>query len=365
MKLSNLGQIIKKFVHSQEYVLDLNSFKGQFDIQFQIFLRKKINNLKKYSDNAVINEGLKQFLKISIHGKRIRPYMAYLGYKMSGGRSDIFNALIAIELFHLFALIHDDIIDHGHERHKTSTIHCHLESILKKENNKKHIALSQAILIGDIIFALSMETLISNTNLSCLHNVRTIFNQMIEEVVIGQMIDVDLINKKDATEEQIAQKNLLKTARYSFVNPLKIGSALAGEVNLFLDFFEKFGTAVGQAYQIQDDLLDIIGDQQKTGKEILSDLQAGQPTYFTQHILKQNNQVLKNKLLNFWGRKLTEKEKKQAIGLFRNSGAIYYGQKNISMCLEVAEISILENKLPENFKKIFNDIILILKKRIS
>jgi geranylgeranyl diphosphate synthase type I len=247
--------------------------------------------------------------------------------------------LVALELFHLFCLVHDDIIDKGAERHSIPTVHRFVAAELDKVDhlcdsawhNHEHIGNAQAILLGDMLFAWSQEVFHNSRDFSCgtLHEARRYFNFMIDEVVIGEMLDVDMMTRHATSKDAIYQKMLLKTASYTFIRPLQIGAALAGCGEQCEQFCHDLGLALGLAFQIQDDLLDIVGTSKSTQKSIFSDLRDHQHTYFTQYILEHGTSAQKLKLRDLLGHDVQPEDRLEVIELFGSSGALAHGMTTI------------------------------------
>ncbi len=345
-------------------ILDRVSFKRLFDKRLSSFLKNKKTRLP--SANATVKNIVAHTVRLATHdGKRIRPYMAYLGYISSGGHDakKILDALVGIELFHIFALIHDDIIDSAKMRHGVPTVHAHIEKLLSGSPYAKQKGYSQAILAGDLVYTWAYEALLLDLPERIGKRVRSFFYVMIEEVIRGQMIDVSIANQPGCSSRAIEEKNLLKTARYTFVHPLKIGSALSGrQANLDI-FFESFGSHIGTAFQIQDDLLDIIGDPKKTGKPVLGDVSEGQHTHFTQHIFTRGTKNERITLSRCFGKKIPDREKIQR--LFETSGALAAGRKIIARKIKLAELAVAKAPLTEKEKNIFFELLYLIRSRSS
>lgn len=366
MNTHQLLQTIRSFRYGAQstpkHILTLSEFKTVFDERMSMYIAQRIDHVVPITANERIRASLNHIRDLSYAGKRIRPYMAYLGYTLSGGTDDIYNALVGIELFHIFALIHDDVIDESDERHTVSTVHAHYRSLVTTAN-ADHVADAQAILIGDLVFAWSQDALLSHTTLSTVHDVRTIFNQMIDEVVVGQMIDVDLMSRDTTTEEELRAKNMFKTARYTFVNPLKIGSALAGAPGAHDPFYEAWGTALGLAYQIQDDVLDITGNSKITGKDTCKDVEDGQHTFITHYIHTHGTSEQKKTLQSFWKRPLSANDKKSLADFLEDAGALTAGKALITQYTQTAEDALAHYQMPTLIKHAFEAVITLLKIR--
>lgn len=234
--------------------MNLQDFKKEFNIHLESFLNKKIEQIKSYTKNPSIIDYIKHTNKIALSGgKRIRPFIAYLSYFAFGGEEkEIIKSLVSLEIFHLFCLIHDDIMDRDQLRHGVPTSHIYIAKELKKEGckNYEHFGISQAILIGDLFLNWAWEIVGRQKNLD------TLFSEMVDGTAIGQMLDVESKNKA-ISQDSIYEINYLKTARYSFIYPLLIGASLARNLNAEeIKFFKNLGLNLGIAFQAQDDIFD-------------------------------------------------------------------------------------------------------------
>jgi geranylgeranyl diphosphate synthase type I len=344
---------------------DLKSFQNVFNIRLNEYLDEKVKNYQNFSDNKLSLEAVNYAVSLVREGgKRVRPYMAFLAYSTEGGvnQEEVLRAGIALELFHTFALIHDDIIDKGLERHSKDTTHVHLEKFVSSypRGDKKHIAESVAILAGDLIFSWSHEVISGLNN----KKVQQVFFRMIEEVVAGQILDVSFMLQYEVEMKEIFQKNEYKTAFYSFVNPMLIGALLTGK-NINKDFYKELGLCLGQAFQIQDDLLDIVGDPKKTGKKRLLDVQDGQHTILTQYIFENANDNDKNIFMSLFGKEVDEYSVPVLLKLFQDTKAIDYAEKEIHSQLDKANKIVLNSSIKPMIKDVWFDFIMLLDKRKS
>jgi geranylgeranyl diphosphate synthase type I len=170
----------------------------------------------------------------------------------------------------------------------------------------------QAILLGDLLFNWAYE-LIAPTE------ARDVFTKMVDEVILGQMLDVDAVNRKKVSDRFLEDKMRLKTASYTFIRPLQFGAALAGKRSLF-DWCERFGLPLGLAFQIQDDLLDLTASTSTLGKSAFNDIREGQKTVFTQRAPQ---------LMKYKGKKIGAKEKKEIRSILEKTGAVEFGTKKM------------------------------------
>ena len=349
-------------------MLDVATFKIHFDKELSRFLALKNAEVRTYTKSKAIRRIIAHSAAIAqVDGKRVRPYLGYLGYRMAGGvkTKDILRRLVGIELFHLFALIQDDIIDNATHRHGILTVHAFTQERIEKHKHAARTASSQALLAGDLAFVWSQEALLADSASDVYAQVANEFYTMNKGVIIGQMLDVNISHKDTCTVAQIEEKNLLKTARYTFVHPLKIGGRLAGTAHTArLDtFFDRIGTLLGTAYQIHDDMLDIIGSPAKIGKPILGDVAEGQHTYFTHHVFLHGSANDKKKLKNFFGKSLSKKEKEIVQAIFKSSGAINFGRRIAEKKLVQAQAHIQQAVIDTEHKEALFTLVSLLRFR--
>lgn len=207
--------------------------------------------------------------------------LAYLGYaKKRSSYKKLVNAAFSMELLHDFLLIHDDVIDNADLRRGKLSLH---RSFNKKFNAPLSDPLGPnlSIVAGDIIFALSINALLEMEGDAVLKEKAVkIFVKTAAATGIGEYIDVVNNRRKidSVREKEIMHMYTMKTAKYTFAAPLLIGAALAGAGEKELKKLSRLGVCLGQAFQIQDDLLDVFSTTEKIGKPILSDLNEGKKT---------------------------------------------------------------------------------------
>lgn len=317
--------------------VQLSLFQNIFNIRLNEWVDRKVVSFRQYADEPLVLESVYHAASlIKNGGKRVRPYICFLAYctELGKDQEEALKVGIALEIFHTFALIHDDVIDKGKERHGDATIH---EHILKKaekypRGDKMRISEGMAILAGDLVFSWSHEA-IRETNVS---EIQKIFFKMTEEIVAGQLLDVSLMLRYEVDLKTIMQKNELKTSMYSFVNPMLIGSTLARSSNRF-SFYKELGLLLGQAFQIQDDLLDVVGDRKDTGKISFIDIEDGQHTLLTQYIFEQGKARDKEILMSLFGKSIDDQGRKVLLRLFSETGAISYAEDQVSKLLSQAQ----------------------------
>lgn len=355
--------------------MNIIDFKKKFDPYLIKFLDKKLLQYKNYTNDSFILSLIAHSKKLVLSaGKRVRPYVAYLMYKSAGGKQDekAIKLFTALEFFHNFCLIHDDVIDRGSERHGVVTLHKLVQGKLKEElrlGDGNHIGNSQAILVGDLFFAWASE--IFNTcvgfNTKKTFEARLAFNKMIDEVIIGQIIDVDITTRDKVESSLIEEKMILKTAKYTFSRPMEIGLALAGNKRGLDTFCENFGICLGIGFQIQDDMLDIVSTPDKLKKNIFSDLRERNHNFFTQYIFDFGTELEKKELRKVFGGKvaLLNGDRERVVDLFESSGAIKNGIKAFESYFSSARKSLSKTKISAQYKEKWFELIDFIEKRSS
>ena len=348
-------------------VLDPGAFRARFQEPLNEFIAEKTREVIQFSPSPNVEFICDYPRKLAVGGKRVRPYVAYLMFRALGGRGDerALRLLVSLELFHLFCLVHDDIIDNGTQRHGVPTVQRAVEARLQNRPDAARLANAQALLLGDMIFAWAQEAFYSNRDFETpiLNAARRYFSRMIDEVVLGEMLDVDMMAREATNFAEIQQKMLLKTASYTFIRPMQIGAALAGRGAQTEKFCHEFGLAVGLAFQIQDDLLDIMGTAQATQKTLFSDLREGQHTYFTQYVFECGTAAQRDQLRAYMGTDIQPEEQARVRELFADSGALLQGRADINRHLRRAHKLLEESPIPQRHRGVFAALLARLENR--
>jgi geranylgeranyl diphosphate synthase type I len=211
-------------------------------------------------------------------GKRLRPSFCFWG--AVGGGADptdtrLRDACAALELLHAFALIHDDVMDGSDCRRGAPSVHRtfdeqHRRRRLRGESRRYGEGL--AILAGDLAFVYADTLLDAAPPVA-----RDVWHQLRVELTMGQWIDVVGAAQRDRSPDRARWVASYKSGRYTVERPLQLGAALAGRHDLFHPF-SAFGRPLGEAFQLRDDVLGVVGDPSRTGKPVGDDLLAGKPT---------------------------------------------------------------------------------------
>ncbi len=303
---------------------ELRDFQEELDRSLIPFVESTLEDFNALHHSPLLTDYANHAIKLILGGKRIRPFMCLLGLK-AGRKSPSENTtkiFLGLELFHVFCLIHDDIIDRSPQRRTVPTLHTYIEQSLQNihisAEKRHHFSEGQALLFGDLIYQFALQCLTTESD----PEVRGEIFAMINEVVAGQMIDVQTTVTDSATDQDIERKMYYKTTSYTFVRPFRIGLALAQIPASERSRLSVFAEHLGRAFQIQDDYLDLTGDPSITGKPILSDIREGQHTLFSNHVLENGSEVLKNQFKACFGKEVSDEELSKLQQSIRESGLL-------------------------------------------
>jgi geranylgeranyl diphosphate synthase type I len=286
--MTRTGTLAKTGVSGGPSVTTTRDLRAAIDGTLAAFLSGQIDAL------ADIDAAVGDFARtardcVLTGGKRIRPTFAYWGWRgVVGGQEPvgpILPALAALELLHAFALVHDDVMDASDTRRGRPTAHRTLaaqHTAAGLSGDPDRFGEAAAVLIGDICLVWA-DRMLSHTAVSptTLLEVRRCYDQMRVETVAGQYLDV--LGETDARNWSVDRALRVarhKTASYTVQRPLMYGAALADlsrDVPL-VSAYSRYGLAVGEAFQLCDDLLGVYGDPLTTGKPAGDDLLRGKPT---------------------------------------------------------------------------------------
>ncbi|WP_051178302.1 polyprenyl synthetase family protein [Nocardia concava] len=230
-------------------------------------------------------------------GKRTRPSFAWTGW-LGAGRSPedpeadaVLTACSALELVQACALIHDDIIDSSRTRRGFPTVHVDYEGRHRDQRwrgDADHYGISVAVLIGDLALAWA-DDMTRDAGLpdDAAARFAPVWAAMRTEVLGGQLLDIHGESAGDETVEAALRINRYKTAAYTIERPLHMGAALAGASPELVAAYREFGTDIGIAFQLRDDLLGVFGDPAVTGKPSGDDLREGKRTVLIAEALQR------------------------------------------------------------------------------
>ena len=219
---------------------------------------------------------------LQLGGKRIRPVLCLMGNELFDEmNSDAWKVATAIELFHNFTLIHDDIMDKAPLRRGMQTVHVRYGE-------------STALLAGDVMLVTAYEYLnkISGKYISPVIN---LFNKTAKEVCEGQQLDMDFENSPIVEFNEYLDMISLKTS-VLLAASLKMGAILGGALERNQNLIYEFGRKLGLAFQVQDDYLDAFGDPEKFGKQLGGDIKSNKKTFLLIHAFESASPAQKERL---------------------------------------------------------------------
>ena len=222
---------------------------------------------------------------LSLGGKRIRPVMMLMAYNIY--RDDVKKILdpaLALEIYHNFTLLHDDLMDHADMRRGKPTVH-------------KRWNANTAILSGDVMLSLA-DTYMSRVDDICFREVMSTFHKTSIEIAEGQQYDMDFENRFDVTETEYIEMIRLKTS-VLLACALKIGAILGGATKEDAEHLYRLGEYIGLAFQLRDDYLDVYGDPKVFGKKIGGDILCNKKTYLYIKALRLANKE-QREVLDYW-----------------------------------------------------------------
>lgn len=268
---------------------------------------------QQFSGSSNLYKAANYFLNLG--GKRIRPVMCLMGNELFDNiNPDAWHVASAIELFHNFTLIHDDIMDKASLRRGQPTVH-------EKYGD------STALLSGDMMMVAAYEYLNKVDN-RYLHKIMGLFNRTAREVCEGQQLDMDFEKQDSVQLDEYIQMISLKTS-VLLAGSLQMGAILGGASLGNQQHLYEFGRNLGIAFQVQDDYLDAFGDPEKFGKEKGGDIRANKKTFLVigalqastplqqqelQHLLREQSpdkvdkvvSIFKDRRVDEWARELKQ-----------------------------------------------------------
>jgi geranylgeranyl diphosphate synthase type II len=309
------------------------------------FIEKEINAIDLPEKPANLYNPLRYFLKLG--GKRIRPALTLMAGKMFGVSVEkTKNAALAVEVFHNFTLIHDDIMDNAPIRRGLPTVH-------EKWNS------NIAILSGDVLLVKAYE-LISKQNKEHIPDLYQLFNKTAIEVCEGQQMDMDFEIREDVTIEEYIAMIRLKTS-VLLGCALEFGFLISNQSVENRKNIYDFGVNLGIAFQIQDDILDLYGDPDKVGKQVGGDVRANKKTLLYLAAEKICKNLNNNKLNSLKETKDLDKKVQETSTFYKEIGVLEETQKYLNYyydsamkSLELVEVNSSKDNLHQMVNYLFN-----------
>lgn len=275
---------------------------------------------------------------LSMGGKRIRPVLMLLAYQLyKDDPESILMQAVALETYHNYTLLHDDLMDNADLRRGHETVH-------KKWNA------NQAILSGDSMLVLAYERM-AQCPQEKLANVLAVFTETALEIGEGQQYDIDFEHRTDVSEEEYIEMIRLKTS-VLLACALKIGGILADAPADDLENLYKFGEQMGLAFQLQDDYLDVYGDSKVFGKAIGGDITSNKKTYMLINAFNKANDAQRVELMRWVTAKEFDRQQKvtAVTNLYNEIGIDRLAQKKIAYYFDESKKYLNALQVPEERK---------------
>lgn len=260
-------------------------------------------NTRHFPDHTTTLYDPAQYI-LQLGGKRVRPVSVLMGNELFDDiTQDAYELAAAIELFHNFTLIHDDIMDKAPVRRGLPTVHTKYGE-------------STALLAGDVMFVKCYDY-INQLKSPSFHKILHIFNHTAAQVCEGQQLDMDFEKRETVSLDDYVNMITLKTS-VLLAASFQLGAILGGTTERNQQHIYEFGKNLGIAFQVQDDYLDAFGDPAKFGKQVGGDIIANKKTFLMIRALEVADEKSKNELLQLMKENPADKVER-VISLFKRS----------------------------------------------
>jgi geranylgeranyl diphosphate synthase, type I len=290
------------------------------------------------ADYGVLIAALEDFVLNG--GKRLRPAFAYWGWRaVATGEPDpeVLLLFSALELLHACALVHDDVIDDSSTRRGRPTAHIHFAALHRDRNwrgSADRFGISAAILLGDLALAWADDIVFgADIPPEAQRRVHRVWADIRTEVLGGQYLDI--VAEAGAAESIASAMNVdtFKTACYTVTRPLQLGVAAAADRPDVQAVFDQFGTDLGVAFQLRDDVLGVFGDPAVTGKPSGDDLRSGKRTVLLAEAVEladKSDPLAANVLRSSIGAQLTDAQVGELRDVIESVGALAAAEQRIA-----------------------------------
>ena len=304
------------------------------------YLEKEIQNLDFPLTPSNLYDPLRYFMTLG--GKRMRPMLTLMSAELFGNsKESALPAALAVEIFHNFSLIHDDLMDKAPLRRNQPTVHT-------KWND--HIA----ILSGDVLMIKTYQEL-CKVDVSVLPEVLTIFNTTAVEVCEGQQRDMDFETMNDVSSSDYIEMIRLKTS-VLLACALEMGAIIAKTSIENRKLIYQFGLHLGIAFQIQDDFLDVYGDAGKFGKLVGGDILANKKTFLLLRAIELANESQKNQLISLRTHDNPTEKIAQTKNLYDELNIVLETRKAMDFHYEIALKALKDIQVEESRKTTLRDL---------
>ena len=331
-----------------ESITIFNDYRSKVDKSLTAYLSHETER-SRYSENkSKYPHSLYDPLNYIMQGagKRIRPIILMLASEAFGGNpDDALSAAIAVEILHNFTLVHDDIMDNADTRRGRDTIH-------------KKWDINAAILVGDELIGLSYRSLLK-TKSPRIHEVVAAFTDGVIEVCEGQALDKEFEISNDVSLDDYIIMIRKKTAELLRTSAL-IGAILGNADEKGLKTISSYSENLGLAFQIQDDLLDVIADENEFGKKIGGDILEMKKTYLYLKTLEILDEKGKSEFKKLYSSSVETGKIDSVISTYRNVCAIESAKNEIKLYTDKANenLSEIDSESSRKTLSLFSEMLL-------
>ncbi len=331
----------------------------KIDRELYAFLEKKVN-IQTDPYNKRVVEDIYRFAKAG--GKRVRPTLVIAGYLGTNETvpEDVVRASISYELLHMYFLIHDDIMDRDELRRGQATVWKSFMDNYVDGGVDWHEAISLAICAGDLAetyatLSIAESGLAPETAMRAMKEI----HEIAERTGYGQILDMSLEMTpiKDVREEDVLKVHELKTAKYTIEGPLHLGARLADAPHEVFEAYTNYAIPVGIAFQLQDDIIGVFGDEKKTGKPVGSDIREGKRTLLIVKAYERATPEQRKILEAIVGREsATPEEIEEVKEIIVETGSLDYSKKLMEELMEKGIASLETAPIKEEIKEVLRDL---------
>ena len=302
---------------------------------YSILIEQEIASIDLPQSPSNLYDPLRYFMTLG--GKRMRPILTLMGAELFGtNRNEAKHAAVAVEVFHNFTLIHDDIMDEAPLRRNKETVH------VKWNQNI-------AILSGDVLFVKAYQLLAMQQG-SHLPALLEIFNKTAIEVCEGQQMDMDFESRNDVSIPEYVEMIRLKTS-VLLGCALEMGAIIANASKEDRHLLYEFGQHIGIAFQIQDDILDLFADPDKFGKQVGGDVISNKKTLLNLKAMELANAEQKAQLERLSSEQDAALKVAQTKQIYSEIGAKESCEAEMQEHYTIAMNALSQIQLPEENKK--------------
>jgi geranylgeranyl diphosphate synthase, type I len=284
-------------------------------------------------------------------GKRLRPAFVWWGYRGAGGPPDgpradaVVRAACSVELLHVCALIHDDIMDGSEVRRGRPAMHVEFAGMHRGwtwRGDPAAFGTGAAVLMGDLAFTWA-DAALADAGLpdDRLAAALKVFNTLRSELMGGQYLDLLEARRGSPGEAAVRRVLTYKSGKYTIERPLHLGLAIAGGPQALAPWYSAYGLPLGEAFQLRDDVLGVFGSPEVTGKPAGDDLREGKETYLVLKARERGGGAERRLLEAALGEpKLTDDDVEAVREVIAGSGALADTEARIAELLAQAKVAL-------------------------